>query len=152
MSLVKKSEEIDCFSKPENIASLEDVSKVYALLERQLDPFAEQIPSVDDLRREVQRGHILVVRRGSDVTGMLMYELRGHMAHLRLWHVDKDLQGKGIGRCLMTTFLKRCSQTHRILLWVLASNTRAISIYERHGFVFDGLQDQIMIRPKERLE
>jgi ribosomal protein S18 acetylase RimI-like enzyme len=151
MTLIKESKKIDFITNKKFIASTEDVLSIHSLLERQLDPYSEQIPNIEDIKREVQQEHILIVRHGSDVAGMIMYELRGHMAHLRLWHVDNRFQGRGIGKSLMTIFLNRCCQAHRILLWVIASNTRSVSIYERYGFVFDGLQDQIMIRPQESL-
>ena len=46
----------------------------------------------------------------------------------------------------MSSFLERCAQARRIVLWVIGDNARSIAIYRHYGFETDGLIDRIMIR------
>jgi GNAT superfamily N-acetyltransferase len=128
------------------IATTSLLPKVKALLDRQLDPYAEQLPDLTELVKCAAVGQVLVLRVGDNVGGVLIYELKCLSAHLRYWHVDSNLRGIGIGRLLLARFFEVCSDAKRIILWVLSDNSPTIAIYNRHGFVADGLVDQIMIR------
>ena len=131
------------------VASVEDVPEIAALLERLLDPFSEQLPDAAELERAAKAGHLLFVRIGQAIAGMLMYDLKSQMAHLRLWHVDSNARGEGIGRKLMNAFLARTAEARRTVLWVIGDNSRSIDIYRHYGFTEDGLLDEIMILRKE---
>lgn len=131
------------------VASPGDARLTHAFLERLLDPLTEQIPEIAELEREAKAGHLLLVRRGDTIVGMLLYDLRGATGHLRFWHVDDTARGEGVGRQLMAGFLERCATAQRLLLWVLGDNERSIAIYRHYGFVADGLLDRIMIQHKE---
>lgn len=132
------------------VATAADAPEVKDFLERLLDRFAEQVPGLDELEREAEAGRLLLERRRGAVAGMLMYESKGRMAHLRYWHVDESARGEGIGSRLMLTFLGRCAQAQRLVLWVIGNNERSIAIYRHYGFEPDGLLDRIMILRKEQ--
>jgi ribosomal protein S18 acetylase RimI-like enzyme len=132
------------------VAKADDAAEVGRFLERLLDPLSEQVPDLEELQREAQAGRLLLVRKDDAVAGMLMYELKGRMAQLRFWHVDGHLRGEGIGRRLMASFLARCAQAQRLVLWVIGDNERSIAIYRHYGFETDGLLDRIMILHKEQ--
>ncbi|RYF23235.1 MAG: GNAT family N-acetyltransferase [Oxalobacteraceae bacterium] len=130
------------------IAVPEDADAVAAFLERLLDRFVEQLPELDELRTAAREGRLLLVRRDVELAGMLMYDVQGQLAHLRFWHVDPGAHGAGIGRRLMGSFLSRCAQARRIVLWVIGDNDRSIAIYRHYGFEPDGLLDRVMIANK----
>ena len=132
------------------LAESRDAPEIAALLERLLDRFTEQLPVLDELRQAADLENLLIVRRGAVIAGMLMYELKGQLGHLRFWHVDDNARGEGVGRRLMSAFLIRCAHARRLMLWVIGDNTRSISIYRHYGFAEDGLLDQIMIFHKEQ--
>ncbi len=131
------------------IAVPEDAESVAAFLDKLLDRFTEQLPKLDELQIAAREGRLLLVRRDTALAGMLMYDVQGQQAHLRYWHVDPDAHGAGIGRRLMGSFLSRCTQARRIVLWVIGDNDRSIAIYRHYGFEPDGLLDRIMIANKE---
>lgn len=127
------------------LAQLEHVLPIAAFLERLLDRYAEQLPDVTELEQAAKAGRLLYVSRMGKIIGMLMYDVRGQMAHLRFWHVDEAARGEGVGRRLMAAFLRQCERMQRVVLWVIGDNERSIAIYRHYGFVEDGLLDQIMI-------
>lgn len=130
------------------IAKLEQVPEILALLERILDRYSEQIPDFDKLAQAVESEQLFFVRHQGAIAGILLFEQRGHLAHLQLWHVEGFAQGAGIGRQLMAVFEARTAQARRKILWVKGNNARSIDIYRHYGFVADGLLDQIMILHK----
>ncbi|HEX8414176.1 MAG TPA: GNAT family N-acetyltransferase [Sphingomicrobium sp.] len=127
----------------------QDAEAVAAFLERLLDRFSEKLPELDELRDAAREGRLLLVRRNAALAGMLLYDVHGQLAHLRFWHVDPDAHGGGVGRGLMGSFLSRCAQARRIVLWVIGDNDRSIAIYRHYGFETDGLLDHIMIVNKD---
>lgn len=131
------------------LAHPETVPAVAAFLDDLLDPLTEQLPNTGELTAAAQDGRLLVVNRRDVLAGMLMYDFKGQVAHLRFWHVAPSAWGTGVGRALMAGFLKRCVQSQRIVLWVIGSNDRSIAIYRHYGFETDGLLDQIMTLHKD---
>lgn len=136
------------FSTPDQaaVAHPSDAEAVAAFLDRLLDPQAEQLPELEELRQAAREERLLLVRQGAVLAGMLMFDLNGQLAHLRFWHVDRNAQGAGVGRRLMAGFLARCATARRIVLWVVGNNDRSIAIYRHYGFEVDGLLDRIMTR------
>lgn len=128
-----------------SIARPEEAAEVAAFLAALLDPLSEQLPTTDELHSAAIQGRLLIVRRGTALSGMLMYDLQGRLAHLRFWHVHPDAQGAGIGRSLMGAFLASTAEAQRHVLWVLGDNDRSIAIYRHYGFEVDGLLDRIMV-------
>lgn len=127
-----------------------DADEVTAFLDRLLDRFTEQLPESDELREAAHDGRLLLARDGPALAGMLMYDMQGRLAHLRFWHVDTDARGTGVGRRLMASFLSRCTDARRIVLWVIGDNHRSIAIYRHYGFETDGLLDRIMTLNKDQ--
>ena len=58
-------------------------------------------------------------------------------------YVLKDYYGKGVGQQLMQATFAALDGYQEIVLWVLEDNKRAISFYEKMGFVFDGQEKVI---------
>lgn len=133
-----------------DLARPEDAAAIATFLERLLDRFTEQVPDIPELAEAAAAERLLLVRRDDRLAGMLLYELKGQLAHLRFWHVDQDARGEGVGRRLMSSFLSRCAQARRIVLWVIGDNERSIAIYRHYGFSEDGLLDKVMILQKDR--
>lgn len=132
------------------VATAADARAVAALLDRLLDPLTEPIPTEAELAEEAEAGRLLLTRdEHGAVTGMLLYDLKAAAAQLRLWHVDSQARGQGVGRRLMAGFLARCAAARRLVLWVIGDNARSIAIYEHYGFAADGLLDRIMVLRKE---
>jgi ribosomal protein S18 acetylase RimI-like enzyme len=127
-----------------------EAEEVALFLNRLLDPLSEQLPDRDELGDAARDGRLLLARRGRALAGMLMYDVQGQSAHLRFWHVDPEAQGEGFGRRLMASFLSRCAEARRIVLWVIGDNERSIAIYRHYGFETDGLLDRIMIMNKDQ--
>ena len=132
------------------VATPADAPEVAAFLERLLDPLAEQLPEVEELREQADAGHLLLARRDGALAGMLAYDVGGALGHLRFWHVDATARGQGVGRDLMQAFLARCAQARRLVLWVMGDNQRSIDIYRHYGFTLDGLLDAVMISHKDQ--
>lgn len=126
-----------------------DAAMILAFLERQLDRFAEQIPTTAGIDARIAKKEILVVRRRSDLCALLIFSTTGLSSILRYWLVDAPYRDMGMGSCLIKTFFGLCRSCRRILLWVMNDNTDAIAKYEHYGFHFDGLMDRVMIQRKE---
>ncbi|WP_096188517.1 GNAT family N-acetyltransferase [Evansella halocellulosilytica] len=70
-------------------------------------------------------------------------KMKRHTALFRTW-LSKDAQGKGLGRKIMEYTLEwgRIHQLHKICLTVFAKNEVAKQLYEKYGFVVEGVQKE----------
>lgn len=60
-------------------------------------------------------------------------------------YVLADYYDQGIGYQLMQAALEKLQSYHRVSLWVLEGNVRAISFYEKVGFRFDGISKTVKL-------
>jgi len=68
-----------------------------------------------------------------------------HVAHLGAMYVREAARGSGVADALMTNFLDYAKgRAEQIVLTVEAGNTRAIGLYERHGFAITGRKPRSM--------
>lgn len=130
-------------------AQVTDIPAIVAFLNRQLDPFRDQIPEANEIESAIDRRTILIDRCGGTPGGLLFFEDTGRTSTIRYWYVDGACYGHGIGGRLMRTYLRGHSSTARFLLWVVGGNSDAIAKYEHYGFRRENLFDQIMIRRRE---
>jgi RimJ/RimL family protein N-acetyltransferase len=141
----------DTHDDPEVVkATSTDAPAVHDFLARLLDPYAEQLPEVDELRTAASRGGLLLVRRGADLGGILFFETTGLTSVLRYWFVNDRFRDQGIGARLIKTFFRTCQSSKRIVLWVISDNHDSIAKYQHYRFRPEGLVDHVMIRKGDR--
>lgn len=96
------------------------------------------------------RDNVLVAKDGERVIGFVgagkSFDADyGECGEIYALYVLSEYYGKGVGYALMNRAFEHLSECKRIILWVLRSNERAISFYERYGFRFDGVEKEIVI-------
>jgi ribosomal protein S18 acetylase RimI-like enzyme len=92
----------------------------------------------DLLAAEIAAGAVLVARNGTDVIGMASARPDGEETFLARLYVRPSQQHRGAGRLLLGTVLRAAPGP--VTLTVLATNDRARSFYERHGFHGHGVE------------
>ncbi|MCM3714909.1 GNAT family N-acetyltransferase [Halalkalibacter oceani] len=116
--------------------------RVHTLAEE--EAFIEQIDRKDNM--------YIVVEIGGAVQGVARV-LRGELAMkrhtglYRMW-LDDSAQGKGIGKKVLDYTLAWCRQhrLHKLCLTVFSTNEVARRLYEKSGFVTEGVQkDQVWL-------
>ncbi|UTR09519.1 GNAT family N-acetyltransferase [Evansella sp. LMS18] len=70
-------------------------------------------------------------------------KMKRHTALFRTW-LGKEAQGKGLGNAVMeyTLHWGKIHGLHKINLTVFASNKVAVKLYEKHGFITEGVQKE----------
>ena len=122
-----------------------DQPSIQEFLDGVLDRFRDRMPDTEELAELLSQRKVLVVRRGTEVGGVLIFEATGLTSHLRYWYVNPSFRDQGIGARLIKTFFRLSSGGKRIILWVVADNTDAIDKYQHYGFRPESLVDWIMI-------
>ncbi|HFI0795988.1 TPA: N-acetyltransferase family protein [Streptococcus suis] len=100
--------------------------------------------------------NILVALVDEQVVGFACYgassqEDLQEAGELYALYVLADYYDQGIGYQLMQAALEKLQSYHRVSLWVLEGNVRAIAFYEKVGFRFDGLK-KIVNLGEDRIE
>ena len=60
-------------------------------------------------------------------------------------YVLKKYQRQKVGYALMNAAFEMIYNYKRIALWVLENNNKAISFYEKYGFVLDGMEKKVIL-------
>jgi len=156
---------------PDNLivraAAPEDAERVIAHAIAMTDEASRWLPMQPDefpLTVEQERAFLAEVARSDnslfllaevagEVVGILNYRggTRRAMRHVATLGVSvrRAWQGKGIGRALMTEAIHRARSSgviRRLDLMVYCDNQRAIQLYERLGFVAEGVHRKAILR------
>jgi GNAT superfamily N-acetyltransferase len=122
-----------------------DQPSIQEFLDSVLDRFRDRMPDTEELAEMLSQRQVLLVRRGPDLGGVLIFEATGLTSHLRYWYVNPSFRDRGIGARLIKAFFRLSSGGKRIILWVVADNMDAIDKYQHYGFRPESLVDWIMI-------
>jgi ribosomal protein S18 acetylase RimI-like enzyme len=127
--------------------------EVYRLLQAYFDPYAEQLPLMEEINSWIDKYGIFVYSDDNQtVQGFLIFDLIGQTSYLRYWFVHPDHREKKIGSALLRRFFGESKNTKRQLFWVIGSNDNAIKRYEHYGFLKEDLYDYVMINRNLRYE
>lgn len=132
-------------------ADAEAVRRIYAAPRAQAGTLQLPFPSVETWRQRLAGlaagRHALVAEVDGEVVGQIgLYThadtpRRAHVAGIGMG-VRDDWQGRGIGGALLAAAIDLAEnwlQVTRIEIEVYADNAAAIGLYEKHGFVREGL-------------
>ena len=120
-------------------AGAEDIDVLYEfnreLIDRYEDPDSIDMDEVFAwVRRKLEKciGEYTCVTADSEKAGYFRFHDRGVEMELDDLYIFPEFRGRGI----MTEVIKRCcAQADKpVMLYVFAENTRAVALYERHGF------------------
>lgn len=115
-------------------------------LQTNFNPSTKQLPDEEELLRMIQEKNVLVLRTPENVVaGFLVFAHQGAVLLLRYIAVMEDWRGKKFGETLLNQFLRIRHGIRKHQLWVKKENLPAVHLYEKHGFCFDGLCDDIYI-------
>jgi ribosomal protein S18 acetylase RimI-like enzyme len=133
-------------------ADLVQSRSVFGLLQEYFDPYAEQLPLMEEIEEWAKNKRILLYTDNITIQGFLIYELIGITSYLRYWFVHPDHRDKKIGSALLRRFFSEGKNSKRQIFWVIESNDNAIKRYEHYGFKKEGLLDCIMININKSYE
>ncbi|WP_449374519.1 GNAT family N-acetyltransferase [Arthrobacter psychrolactophilus] len=135
-----------------------EAAQIWALAKARRDgdaapaPAAESLPGVQ--RRLKVPGAKLIVASASDqAVGFTLFAPRAESLEIFYLAVAPEAWGRGVAAALLASveeFARGISQT-TLDLWVISDNERAISVYQRAGFVDSGeLQHDVASGRSER--
>jgi L-phenylalanine/L-methionine N-acetyltransferase len=145
-------------------SDVEAVRRIYAAPRAQAGTLQLPFPSAETWRQRLAGlgagRHALVAEVDGEVVGQIgLYThadtpRRAHVAGIGMG-VRDDWQGRGIGGALLAAAIdlaERWLQVTRIEIEVYADNAAAIALYEKHGFVREGLHRRHAFRDGEYVD
>lgn len=94
--------------------------------------------------------NILVAKDGERIVGFAGYgayrdDSLTDTGEIYAIYLLSEYHGQKIGYALMNAAVEKLRDYPAVAVWVLKGNDRAISFYERYGFVFDGTEADVML-------
>ena len=129
---------------PATLAEPADSPTIFNLLNGAFDRYAEQLPTASEVESAVAAGQVFIVKIGGTLAGLLFFETQGMTSTLRYWLVAEGFRDRHVGSALMRQYITSQSAVRRFLLWVIASNDKAVQKYRHFGFAPDGLVDHVL--------
>jgi GNAT superfamily N-acetyltransferase len=136
------------FRSSENVKLSESkyIDEIYNILVKKFDPFADRIPSRDQVALAIVNRTIFLAFKGECIVGFLWFDVKKVVSELRYLYVDINFRNHGLATALMSAYSKETAFVIKKQLWVSAGNFAAITLYEKIGYKFDCLLDNIFIR------
>ncbi|WP_202076767.1 GNAT family N-acetyltransferase [Caldalkalibacillus salinus] len=143
-------------AQPTDVRALIDLFRSVMLEEKYLLTTYEEFSLTEEKARQwVQQANypssdiILIVEKGSEIIGSLDFTLgqKTRLRHLGTigMCVHKEWRGRGVGSQLLALFLAWAEEQptlEKICLEVFSTNKEAIQLYEKHGFVIEGIRKE----------
>jgi ribosomal protein S18 acetylase RimI-like enzyme len=120
-------------------------SVILQLLEKEFDPYADQLPTAYELAAALTGRQIMAIRHDSKIAALLYFETQGFTSSIRYWVVAAEFRSYRYGSALIRHYLMTHTAVRRFLLWVAAKNENAIQKYQHYGYAPDGLVDHILV-------
>jgi ribosomal protein S18 acetylase RimI-like enzyme len=152
MSKSAHTENMTGILKNVNSAKENQVSDIYNLLNKFFDPFAEQLPLLEEIHQWVKNQNIQIIEENNEIIGFVIYDLIGLTSYLRYWFVHPDHRNNNIGSALLRTYFNQSNKCDRQLFWVIQSNENAIKRYQHYGYKKENLIDYVMLNKKMKYE
>lgn len=131
------------------VARLEEAEYVYSSILSEFDAYSAHFPSREDIRKAIASQEIFISENEGDLQGFVYVEsISQRMACIRYIVVEEKFRGMGVASRLINSRLATMSLGAMCYLWVEDRNP-AINLYEKIGFVSDGMEDRIMVNEKE---
>lgn len=118
-----------------NLAKQEDVAAILKIDRACLDGFWSEVSYLNELNNE--NSIMFVLDSEGEILGVGAMWLFGEEAHIIMLAVKPEYQNQGLGSALIWQMLKEAHQfgAEWVVLEVRMSNTKAIDLYKRFGFI-----------------
>ena len=142
----KTPEGVEAPSPDVERATSDDAGKIKELLDAFFIAEEEQIPSIEEIRRWIEKQTLYVIRGNEDnpILGFVIFDLSPATLYLRYWFVHPSARGKGVGGRLLKAMFAAGRNTKRQYFWVKTENDNAIKRYQHYGFQFEPMKDVVM--------
>lgn len=126
------------------LARPDDQTAVQALLDSYYDKTLGCLPTVDELAQDIKEGAVLCAEDSAgQLSGMLHLSLGRTSTEMRHFVVRDACRRQGIAQRLFDSYQAH-TQGKRSLVWVLADNRPAVTMYEKNGFHTDGWTSTVL--------
>jgi len=109
----------------------------------------------ETIERSITLGGIMLIvemEHSGRIAGTSWMTFDGRRIHLHHFGIDPEIQGRGVGRSLLTESLKMVKKLgYQVKIEVHDKNERALSLYLKNGFIPLGDYHVYMIREPEKI-
>ncbi len=132
-------------------ASSDDIPRVFEIeIEVTPNPWKEHYFAAE-IGNPLSFFYVAEERETNDIAGYIVFWLIDDLMELHNIAVASQFQRKGVANALMEFMIQVASECdiQEIFLEVRASNAPAIFLYEKFGFIFNGVRKNYYSKPRE---
>lgn len=128
------------------VAGNDDLSAIHMMYQNNFDILVDRIPEETELRSLIQSRSLLCIREMGVPTAFANITICDGTSTLNHIFVSERCRGLGYGRSLLESFLILAKNSKFVRLWVADDNDGAINLYKSTGFVFEKINNRVMVK------
>ncbi len=126
-------------------AELEDIDCLFDMFNAAFDPVSERIPTKEQLKKYIKQKAVLICRKQRRIAGFAVVEIQKKTMYLKHLLTNSDFRRQGIAEKILKKAFFLSKGCIRFILWVIDSNTPAISLYKKFGYNFETLSNYTFV-------
>lgn len=120
-----------------------DQTAVAVFLQNNFSSLTGCLPNAEELTEDVRAGHILLLKEGADLLGLLHFSWDGKSGEIRHLAVREDRRGQGLTSPLIAAFIKTIGGA-KSAVWLRDGFPAAQAAYTKLGFTPDGRRSAVL--------
>lgn len=129
-------------------AELEDADCLLEMFNAAFDPISERIPAKKQLKKYIKQKDVFICKKQGRIAGFAVVEIQKKTMYLKHLLTNPDFRRQGIAEKILKKALFLSKGCIRFILWVIDSNTPAISLYKKFGYNFETLSNYTFVLKK----
>ena len=126
-------------------STIEEFDILIELMNDMFDILSDHIPNENELKMFIQNKQVICVHMADKIVGFIIFEDKNKTSYIRMVCVDKNYQGCGIGKQLMSYYFQIHKDYKSFTLWYDIKNVAAFSLYSSFGYVKEDICNYIFV-------
>lgn len=125
-------------------ATTEDIEDILNNFLENFDKIGDKIMTASEIQQAIDESRILCIKK-DNIQGYIIYEDKGKTTYVRNVCVVDEARGLGIGKMLMSDYLRMHKEYKSYTLWCRVDNHIAMRLYKSFGYVEENLMNYIYL-------